>query len=60
MAALHPHFDSETRKSENPSFANRGFAGDRGGVSAASYLVVSIAVGMLAAAFGAALARVQG
>jgi CrcB protein len=35
-------------------------AGKRGGIPAASYLLVSIAVGMLAAGFGAALARLQG
>jgi CrcB protein len=32
----------------------------RGGIPAASYLLVSIAVGMLAAGFGAALARLHG
>ena len=35
-------------------------AGKRGGVSAASYLVLSVVSGLLAAALGATLARVQG
>jgi len=35
-------------------------AGNRGGVSAASYLVLSVVSGLLAAALGAAFARVQG
>jgi CrcB protein len=35
-------------------------AGKRGGVSAGSYLLLSVVVGLLAAALGAVLARAQG